>query len=168
MINQPSHCSRCGALTFQSEVEGKQRPVCSACGFAFYLDPKLAVTVVIERDGQLLLGLRGEGTREPGKWSFPAGFVDRGERVETAAAREVREETGVEVGELHLLGLLSSEGEAVVLAVYVAETFSGDPAPFDDLAAVAWFDPLNPPELAFPHDPDIIDTWLEWRRRSVL
>jgi 8-oxo-dGTP diphosphatase len=166
MMKHSLHCPRCGGLTASSEVEGRERPVCAACGFTVFLDPKLAVTVIIERDGCVLLGLRGEGTREPGKWSFPAGFVDRGEAVEAAAAREVWEETGVEIGRTHLLALVSSEGETVVLAVYVAESFTGDPAPHDDLAALAWFDPSNLPELAFPHDHGIIDIWLEWRKRS--
>jgi ADP-ribose pyrophosphatase YjhB (NUDIX family) len=148
------------------ESEGRLRPICTDCGFTFYLDPKLAVTVVIEREGNVLLGLRGEGTREPGKWSFPAGFVDRGERVEAAAAREVREETGLELGAMNLLDLISSDGEAVVLAVYVADSFVGEPAPFDDLAAVAWFDPHDLPELAFPHDHGIVKAWLEWREKT--
>ena len=134
--------------------------------FTIYEDPKLAVAVVIERDGLLLLGLRGEGTREPGKWSFPAGFVDRGEQVESAARREIREETGIELGDLSLLDLRSREGEAVVLAVYVCRTFTGEASPGDDLAAVAWFDPQALPELAFGHDPAIIDAWKRWRSHA--
>lgn len=51
-----------------------------------YLDPKLAVAVVIARAGRVLLGRRGANTRAPGRWSFPAGFVERGERVEDSVA----------------------------------------------------------------------------------
>src|SRR5436189_1795028 len=107
-------------------VEGTSRPVCTVCGAVTYLDPKLAVAVVIERDGKLLFGKRGAHTREPGKWSFPAGFVERGERVEDAAAREAREEIGLEVTVGDLLGLYSSTGETVVLAVYVATAADGE------------------------------------------
>jgi mutator protein MutT len=131
-----------------------------------FLDPKLAVAVVIEQEGSILLGLRGEGTREPGKWSFPAGFVDRGECVEAAAAREVCEETGIQIRGVQLLDLLSREGETVVLAVYIAESFAGDPQAQDDLADVGWFDPHDPPPLAFPHDGGIIESWLRWRRKT--
>ena len=91
------YCAACGSPTEERTVEGCLRPVCTACGQVVYLDPKLAVAVLIARDGRLLLGKRGPGTREPGKWSFPAGFVERGERVERAAAREAREETGLDV-----------------------------------------------------------------------
>ena len=83
------------------------------------------MAVLIARDGRILLGKRGPGAREPGKWSFPAGFVERGERVERAAAREAREETGLDVLVGDLVGLYSSEGETVVLAVYEATAARG-------------------------------------------
>lgn len=164
-MHQVHHCPRCGGETTQTSVEGKARPVCGSCGFTIYLDPKLAVAVVIEREGRLLLGLRGEGTREPGKWSFPAGFVDRGEIVEMAAIREIREETGLTLESLELLDLISREGEAVVLAVYVATSHRGNPVPADDLVEVGWFDPHELPDLAFPHDPAIVNRWKRWRDR---
>ncbi len=148
--------------------DGRLRPVCTRCGRTTYLDPRLAVAVVIEQDGLILLGLRGEGTREPGKWSFPAGFVDRGERVESAAIREIREETRIEIDELVLLDLRSSDGEATVLAVYAAVGFRGEPSAGDDLTEVGWFDPDDPPDLAFAHDPGIIETWRSWRETGRL
>src|SRR4029453_15234156 len=91
------YCAACGSRTEERHVEGSVRPVCTACGHVVYRDPKLAVAVLIARDGRILLGKRGPGAREPGKWSFPAGFVERGERVEQAAVREAREETGLDV-----------------------------------------------------------------------
>lgn len=155
-----AHCSACGAPTAQREIEGRTRPVCTACGQVAYLDPKLAVAVLIARDGELLLGRRGAGTREPGKWSFPAGFVERGERVEAAAAREALEETGLTVEIGSLVGLFSSEGEPVVLAVYAARHFSGDPVAGDDLTELGWFPISALPELAFPRDRQILEAWL--------
>jgi mutator protein MutT len=151
-------CQHCGGPTTERERDGRLRPVCDRCGAVTYLDPKLAVALLIERDGRVLLGRRGEGTREPGKWSFPAGFVERGERVETAAVREALEEVGltVELGEL--IGLYSTEGDAVVLAVYAARA-AGEPVAGDDLTAVEWFALDRLPELAFPHDQRIIADW---------
>lgn len=152
------HCQRCGNQTRTEERDGKARPVCPVCGFVVYLDPKLAVAVLIQREGRLLLGKRGEGTREPGKWSFPAGFVERGEQVEHAAAREAWEETGLSVQIGRLIGVFSSPGETVVLVVYEA-TGDGVPVAADDLVEIGWFDPNALPELAFEHDIEIVERW---------
>ena len=158
------HCQGCGGRTIEREIDGRARPVCEACGAVTYLDPKLAVAVLVERDGQILLGRRGPGTRASGRWSFPAGFVERGEKVEDAAAREAREEVSlsVEIGEL--LGLYSETGETVVLAVFAARA-SGKPVASDDLDAVGWFSPDALPDLAFPHDTRILR---DWRQRVAL
>lgn len=153
-------CQRCGGPTTPQLNEGRLRPVCTVCGAVTYLDPKLAVAVLIEREGRVLLGQRGEGTREPGKWSFPAGFVDRGEVVEAAAIREVREEVGLVIELGDLFGLYSEEGEDVVLAVFAAARAEGEPVAAEDLVAVGWFAADDLPELAFDHDRRIIDEWL--------
>lgn len=156
------YCQRCGAMTALQPVEDRQRPVCTDCGAVTYFDPKLAVAVILERDGSLLLGQRGANTRAPGKWSFPAGFVERGEAVEAAAIREVQEETGVTIQIGPLIGLYSHAGEAVVLAVYAANGFAGEPAANDDLDAIGWFTIDALPELAFDHDQDIVRDWKSW------
>jgi mutator protein MutT len=152
-------CQRCGQATEERAIDGRRRPVCLGCGAVTYLDPKLAVAVVVERGGRILLGRRGPGTREPGKWSFPAGFVERGEAVEAAAAREVREEVGLEVTLGPLLGLISAPGEVVVLAVYAAREAAGEAVAGDDLTEVGWFAPDDLPELAFPHDARVLADW---------
>jgi 8-oxo-dGTP diphosphatase len=153
------YCQLCGSPTEERLVEDRTRPVCVDCGAVTYLDPKLAVAVVIERDGKLLFGRRGPGTRAPGKWSFPAGFVERGERVEDAAVREVREEVALDVELGPLLGLYSATGETVVLAVYLAAATSGTATARDDLVEIGWFAPEALPDLAFPHDERIVDAW---------
>jgi mutator protein MutT len=154
------HCANCGSLTEEREIDGTTRPVCVDCGQVVYLDPKLAVAVLIVRDDRILLGRRGPGTREPGKWSFPAGFVERGERIEDAAAREAREETGLHVTIGELVGLFSSAGEPVVLAVYGVTTAEGEPVAGDDLTEIGWFSLSALPELAFPRDHRIIEMWV--------
>jgi ADP-ribose pyrophosphatase YjhB (NUDIX family) len=71
-----------------------------------YYDPKVAATCIVERQGKVLMIRRGI---QPGMglWSIPGGYVDRGEVVEEAAAREVTEETGLEVEVERLVGLFS-------------------------------------------------------------
>lgn len=159
-------CQRCGNPTEEREHDGRLRPVCTSCGAVTWLDPKLAVTVIIERKGRILLGKRAAWTRSPGKWSFPAGFVERGEVVETAAIREVREEVGLDIQLGPLLGVISEPGETVVLLAYPAVIVSGDPVANDDITDIGWFpadDPTTLPELAFGHDAHILRLWQDWR-----
>lgn len=157
---EAAFCQRCGGATESRPIDGRSRPVCVACGAVAYLDPKLAAAVLIAREGRILLGRRGPGVRAPGRWSFPAGFVERGEEVEAAARREAREEVGLDVQLGPLLVLLSAPGETVVLAVYPVTSFTGEPVAADDLVGIGWFAPDALPELAFPHDDRIIAAWL--------
>ena len=160
-----AYCAQCGHELAERFVAGKLRPACPACGQAVFADPKLAVVALIECEGRMLMGRRSRHSASPGKWSFPAGFVDRGERVEDALVREVREETGLAVRIEALLGLYSATGNPVALAVYVATPVGGTLTPDDDLVELAYFPFDAPPEPAFPHDPQIIADWLAWRQR---
>jgi 8-oxo-dGTP diphosphatase len=155
------YCQRCGGRTSEREIDGRLRPVCDACGTVTYLDPKVAVAVVIGRAGKVLLGLRAAHTRNPGLWSFPAGFAERGEGVETAAIREAREESGLEVRLDRLLSVISADGEPVVLLAYAAEPIdpAAEPVAGDDLLEVGWFGLAELPPLAFPHDRAILAAW---------
>lgn len=157
------HCQRCGQPTKDREIDGRKRPVCVTCGAVTWLDPKLAVAVIIERDGKILMGLRAEGARESGKWSIPAGFVDRGERVEDAAIREIAEEVGLRITLGPVLTVVSQTDEPVVLLVYIALTAEGHATANDDLADIGWFAPDTLPDLAFAHDTDILTIWRSWR-----
>lgn len=151
-------CPYCGRPIGEKRVSGRAQPHCTACEATFFADPKLAVAVLIEQDGKVVLQRR---TIDPGLglWTFPSGYVDRGERPEDAAVREAAEEVGVEVRLTRLIGLYSRPGDPVVLAVYAAEIVGGRLAPTDENDAVDFFTPNDLPPLAFPHDPEIIATW---------
>ena len=99
-------CPRCaGRLERRVLKEGDPwRLVCEACGFVFYQGPKLVAGAIFELDGGIVLVQRDI---EPGygKWTFPGGFVERGERAEAAAEREVLEETGLEIEVRDIVGL---------------------------------------------------------------
>lgn len=131
-----------------------------------YRDPKVAVALLISRAGRMLLQQRAMEPRA-GLWTFPSGYVDRGEQVERAAEREAMEELGVAVRLTHLLGVYSEPGNPVVLIVYVAETATDDPVltvQAEEVTATGYFAPDELPPLAFDHDPQIIADWLAWTR----
>src|SRR4051812_43668218 len=107
-------CPRCATPLVAREVSGALRPACPACGFINFLDPKVVVLVLIEHEGRLLLGRRNVEPQR-GRWSFCSGYVDRGEQLEAAAEREVKEETNLDVQVEALLGVYSSAGDPHVL-----------------------------------------------------
>ena len=82
------------------------RLVCSQCDLILYLDPKLVACTIVEIDDKILLLKRNIDPRK-GKWVVPGGYVDRGEEVEAATLREVREECGIEIRIKKLLGVYS-------------------------------------------------------------
>jgi ADP-ribose pyrophosphatase YjhB (NUDIX family) len=96
-------CSECGARVAQRIPAGDNvaRYVCDACGTIHYQNPKLVVGCVPEHEGAIVLCRRAIEPRH-GFWTVPAGFMENGETLQQAAARESREEAliDVEVGSL--------------------------------------------------------------------
>ena len=86
--------------------------------------------------------------------------MDRGEVVEVAAAREVLEETGLEVVVGDLLGLFSEFGNPVIVAAYIAIETGGTLAAGPEALEVGFFDVDNLPELAFPRDREVLVRWV--------
>jgi 8-oxo-dGTP diphosphatase len=58
---------------------------------------QVVVAAVIERGGRILVSQRGPGAGQAGRWEFPGGKREQGERDEAALARELREELDVEL-----------------------------------------------------------------------
>jgi ADP-ribose pyrophosphatase YjhB (NUDIX family) len=96
-------CSHCGAKVAFKTPPGDHLPrhVCDQCGTVHYANPKLVVGCVPEFDQRILLCKRGIEPRL-GYWTVPAGFMENGETLQQAAARESHEEaqTEVEIGSL--------------------------------------------------------------------
>lgn len=153
-----NYCPRCATALHEQEHEGVLRPTCSTCGYVHYRDPKVAVGVLAGLDGRVLLARRNH---EPGMglWTFPSGYVDAGEVVEAAARREAMEETGAEVRLERLMAVRSQEGSPVVLIVYAAVITGGTIAPGPEATEVGLFGLEELPDLAFPHDRDLIQAW---------
>jgi ADP-ribose pyrophosphatase YjhB (NUDIX family) len=145
------------------EAGGRIRPACPACGQVHYDDPKVAVGVVAARDGMILLTRRNHEPKM-GCWSFPSGFVDAYEDVVAAAAREAWEETGIRVTVGALLGVYQDPGSRVIFLAYAAEAGPGDPVVGEECMDVRFFPADALPDLAFHHDPSILDAWRRLRR----
>lgn len=136
---------------------------CVECDRIIYSDPKVAVAAIIPMDGGIVL-LKRAIEPQIGKWSFPSGYVDRGEKLEKALEREVLEECGLDVRVEWLVGVYSDEGQAVVLVVYHANVVNGDLVAGDETLDAQIFDSDSMPELAFEHDSRIVHDWREGLR----
>jgi 8-oxo-dGTP diphosphatase len=136
-----------------ANLRSMARPVC----------PLIAVDVIIEIGGRIVLI---ERKNNPQGWAIPGGFVDVGERVETAAVREMREETTLEVELIELFGVYSRPDRDprghTVSVVYVGRA-QGDPRGDDDAKDARLFalDALPAP-LAFDHR-EILATYRHYK-----
>jgi len=146
-------CPRCGGTLEHRLLKPAEpeRLVCTACGFVFYLDPKIAVGTIIKAESGRLVLCRRAIDPGYGKWVFPGGYVDRGEPLTTAAIREAREECGLEVRLDGLVNIYSYPGRAPVIVVYAATALSGTLTTDDESTESAEFDRASIPwnELAF-------------------
>ena len=146
-------CPTCGGALESRLLKDTEPPrlVCTACGFVFYLDPKLAVGTIIADDHMRVALVRRAIEPGYGKWVFPGGYVDRGEEVQTAAVREALEETGLEVRIDRLINIYSYTGRTPVIIVYAATMIGGCLGCDDEGLEARFFDadaiPWN--ELAF-------------------
>lgn len=126
-----------------------------------YKYPRPAVTadcIVITREAEpkVLLIQRGD---EPfkGGWAFPGGFMNMDETTEQCAIRELKEETGLRLSNVHQIGAYSKvdhdpRGRTITVA-YLA--IIDEPIAVtgqDDAAKAQWFPLSALPELAFDHD----------------
>jgi 8-oxo-dGTP diphosphatase len=161
-------CPACGGPleTRSLKASDPDRLVCTACGFVFYLDPKVAVgTIITTADSRLVLVRRAI---EPGYglWVFPGGFVDRGEELTTAAIREAREESGLDVRLDRLVNIYSYPSAPVIIVVYAATAMSGELCGDEECLEAKLFraDDLPWDELAFQSTREALRDYLSGAR----
>jgi 8-oxo-dGTP diphosphatase / 2-hydroxy-dATP diphosphatase len=114
---------------------------------------KILTLVLVNRGENLLLGMKKRGFGE-GRWNGFGGKVEAGETILQAARRELKEEVGIEAGELSKVAILTfsfSSDETLVLEVHVfrADTFTGEPVETEEMKP-QWF-----PYESVPYD----DMW---------
>jgi ADP-ribose pyrophosphatase YjhB (NUDIX family) len=157
------HCHSCGdKLTWQYvDVEQKDRRVCTKCRQITYLNPKVVAGTIPVREGKVYLARRN---LEPalGAWTYPAGYQEWGETVETAAARETWEEIQAKVKIQKLMGIYSYPDSSVVTIIYLAKVVGKEPSPGPESQIVDHFKPADIPwkELAFRSTYEALRDWV--------
>ncbi|OIO03069.1 NUDIX hydrolase [Candidatus Desantisbacteria bacterium CG_4_10_14_0_8_um_filter_48_22] len=114
--------------------------------------PRITVDIIIEVEGGIVLIKR---KNPPHGWAIPGGFVDCGESLETAAAREAGEETCLKVQDLRQFHTYSEPGRDprghTISTVFTAKA-DGTPEASDDAADIGVFTENNlPDDIAFDH-----------------
>jgi 8-oxo-dGTP diphosphatase len=134
-------------------------------------NPLPTVDVIIRPGGALAQVVLVRRRFAPLGWALPGGFVDAGESLETAAAREAREETGLDVrlvAQLHTYSDPRRDPRRhTITTVYVADA-DGTPHAGDDAAEARAFGLDDvPPDLCFDHGAILADyrAWLASGRR---
>lgn len=169
----PRFCSQCGGSLAERFVEAERcvRRVCGQCGEIAYRGPQVLVsTIVMSRDRVLLC--RRASPPEAGRWVLPGGFVEFGETLEQAAARETFEETGVclDPRELHPYAIATLPEISEVYAGFVAVVpESTEIACGDECTEVRFFHEDDVPwlELAYPDTGVYLREYLSERRNGV-
>ena len=119
------------------------------------------IVITREEEAKVLLIQRGDNPFK-GCWAFPGGFMNMDETTEQCAIRELEEETGLKVSDIHQIGAYSKvdrdpRGRTVTVAYL---SVIDKPLPVtgqDDAAKAEWWPLSSLPILAFDHDEIISD-----------
>jgi ADP-ribose pyrophosphatase YjhB (NUDIX family) len=155
------YCSYCGGALLERTIEGRARRVCVRCNRVLYRHPALGAVAAVIRDAKILLIKR---SIEPfrGHWTLPAGYLEIDEEPWEAARRETREETGLEIEQVELLGVLTNRDDhrrnGIVVA-YLARPVGGELAAGDDAEDARFFEmDALPTDLGFLNNRRLLET----------
>jgi len=137
-------CGQCGTPTVYRTAERARE--CPSCGLLSFPRVSPAIIVLVERGRQFLLARNHRFP--PGRYSIIAGFVEPGETLEQAVAREIREEVGIQVSQIRYFGSQPWPFPHSLMVGFTAQYAGGeihiDPAELED---AGWFTPDKLPDL---------------------
>jgi ADP-ribose pyrophosphatase YjhB (NUDIX family) len=164
-------CSNCGSGDLSWSVppgDTHHRHHCLVCDTIFYANPKVVTGCIPIFEDKILLCRRGIEPRL-GFWTIPGGYMENGESVEAAAAREAFEETGAQVQILNLHAMLSVPKISQVHVFFLADLLTFEFDGGEESLEVRMFTEAEIPwdELAFQTTHFFLRHFFEDRKNGV-
>jgi len=155
-VSEFRYCPRCATELESRPSPGPDpdRPTCPSCGWVHYDNPTPTVQAWLDQGGKFL-ALRRAGEPLKGQWNMPGGFVEPGESGPEAIAREVMEETGLEIEIELVIGIFASaygpgaDGEPIFDVAYRCRITGGELEVSEESSEAGWFALDEFPEPAF-------------------
>lgn len=139
-------CSICGGQMLDATAISRK---CLKCGREIWPALSPAIVVLITRnEGDEALLVHAANFKRPGMYALVAGFVETGETLEECVAREIREETSLEVSDIRYVGSQSWPFPSQLMIGFTAKYKSGELNAADgELTSMGWFTRSTLPEL---------------------
>lgn len=163
-----TYCPKCGSKMAKSRVDGETVDACPSCGFVFWNNPKPVTSVLVEKGGKVLLLQRAK-KHLYGYWCLPGGFLRWHETAQEAARRETKEETGLDVRMVGLIGVYQIDNDPKgmhVDIIYEGSAKGQVRLNLEEHHTFEYFDPqVLPKKIAYKHKQAILD-WYKQRNKK--
>lgn len=157
------YCPYCQQALTKKPEDGVIRDYCTSCKLYFYDNPLPVVSSVVARERSILL-VKRKNEPHKGQWCLPSGFAETGESIESAALRELLEETGVQGKIVGLVDVRSNKDSFygdLFFITYEVEWLGGEAVPGDDAIDLDFFPVAEIPALAFEANNKAIENYMQ-------
>ena len=157
------YCPYCSVGIINKKEGDVLREYCPSCRVFFYDNPLPVVSCILMKEREVLLVKRGNSPYK-GKWCLPSGFAETGESIQSAALRELEEETGL-LGKI--TGLVDADSTKnsfygdLIFHTFEVEQTGGILEAGDDAVEVKYFPIHETPVLAFKSNTEAINTFIK-------
>ena len=119
MTSRWRFCPQCASPLVTRETGGRERAACPQCHFVHWNNPLPVLAALVEYDSRILLARNAQWTH--GMFALITGFLEADETPEAGMARELKEETNLDVDRMTLIGVYEFTRKNEVIIAYHVE-----------------------------------------------